>query len=161
MRDSDPTRQFLRHTLGTLAYRAAKAIRGTPSNFTGFRASETTRTPAQILAHLGDVLDWALSMAKGEQKWHDSRPLPWDKEVQRFFTALAAFDSYLASSELLHGPVEKLLQGPIADALTHVGQIALLRRVAGAPIRGENYFIGDIAAGRVGPDQAAPRREFD
>ena len=157
----DPKRHLLRHTVATLAYRGGKAIRGAPEGFTQFQASETTRTPGKILAHIGDLLDWALSLAEGKQEWRDSAPLPWEKGTERFFMALEAFEAYLASELPLETPAEKLFQGAIADALTHVGQIALLRRVAGAPVKGENYFLADIVAGRVGAEQAAPRREFD
>jgi hypothetical protein len=100
-------------------------------------------------------------MAEGTREWHDSSPRPWEQEVTRFFSALGAFDAYLASNAPLHAPAEKLFQGPIADALTHVGQLATRRRLAGAPIRGENYFLADIVAGYVGPEQSPPRREFD
>jgi hypothetical protein len=158
---SDPYRQFLRHAVATLAYRAGKALRGAPSGFEEFRISATTRSSGEILAHMTDLLGWALSIAQGKQEWHDTAPSPWDEGVTRFFAALAAFDAYLASGALLHAPSEKLFQGPIADALTHVGQIATRRRLAGAPVRGENYFRADILAGRVGLEQAAPRREFD
>ena len=158
--NSDPTRQLLRHTLATLAYRGGKALRNAPSEFPEFRAADSMRTPGQILAHLGDLLDWALSMANGERKWHDSQPLPWDQGVDRFFAALKKFDDFLASNEPLQAPLEKLFQGPVADALTHVGQIAILRRMAGSSIKGENYYAADIEAGRVGADQAKPKREF-
>jgi hypothetical protein len=114
----------------------------------------------QILAHLGDLFDWALSMANGERKWNSSTPLPWDEEVSRFFAALKKFDDYLASSQPLQAPCEKLFQGPVADALTHVGQLSILRRIAGAPVKAENYFVADIVAGRVGPEQTPPKREF-
>lgn len=157
----EPERQLLRHTLATLAYRGGKTLRGAPEGFSGFRASETTRTPGQILAHIGDLLDWALSISKGKQEWRNSQQQSWEMDSQRFFATLAAFDSYLASGEPLGAPAEKLFQGPIADALTHVGQIAILRRMASSPVRAENYFRAEIVAGRVGPDQAAPRREFD
>jgi len=156
-----PERQLLRHTVATLAYRGGKTLRGAPEGFSEFRASDTTRTPGQILAHVSDLLDWALSIAQGKQEWRNSEPQSWDKDSQRFFAALAAFDAYLASTEPLNAPVEKLFQGPIADALTHVGQIAMLRRMAGVPVRAENYFRAEIAAGRVGPEQTPPRREFD
>jgi hypothetical protein len=157
----EPERQLLRHTLATLAYRGGKTLRGTPEGFSGFRPSETTRTPAQILAHIGDLLDWALSISQGKQEWRNSQDLSWEMDSQRFFAALAAFDAYLASGEPLAAPAEKLFQGSIADALTHIGQIAILRRMANAPVRAENYFRAEIVAGRFGPDQAAPRREFD
>ncbi|HVO79935.1 MAG TPA: hypothetical protein VMT28_04355 [Terriglobales bacterium] len=157
----DPGREMLRHTLATLAYRGGKAVRHAPATFADFQAGKGTRTPGQILAHIGDLMDWALSIAKGQQKWQNSEPLPWNLEVERFFAALKAFDDFLASSQPLGAPAERLFQGPIADALNHVGQINMLRRQAGAPVRGENYFVADIAAGRVGPDQAAPKREFD
>jgi hypothetical protein len=154
-------RQLLRHTLATLAYRGGKTLRGAPEGFSGFRASESTRTPGQILAHIGDLLDWALSISQGKQEWRNSQQQSWEMDSQRFFAALAAFDAYLASGEPLGAPAEKLFQGPIADALTHVGQIAILRRMAAAPVRAENYFRAEIVAGRVGPDQSAPKREFD
>jgi hypothetical protein len=154
-------RQLLRHTVATLAYRGGKTLRGAPEGFSGFRASETTRTPGQILAHIGDLLDWALSISQGKQEWRNSQQQSWEMDSQRFFAALAAFDAYLASGEPLAAPAEKLFQGSIADALTHIGQIAILRRMANAPVRAENYFRAEIVAGRVGPDQAAPKREFD
>jgi hypothetical protein len=158
---SDPARQFLRHSVATVAYRGGKALRDAPNHFSSFHIGDKTRTPAQILAHMGDLFDWALSIAQGKQAWSDSKPLPWNAEIERFFTSMKKFDDYLASAEPLHGSAEGLFQGPIADALNHVGQIAMLRRLAGSPILGENYFRADVAAGRVGPEQSAPRREFE
>lgn len=157
----DPRRELLRHTLATLAYRGGKTLRGAPPDFADYRASETSRTPAQILAHIGDLLDWALSIAGGRQRWRDSPPLPWDEGARRFHAAAAALDAYLASDAPLGAPPEKIFQGPIADALTHFGQIAMLRRMAGAPVRGENYYVAHIAAGSVGAGQPAPVREFE
>jgi hypothetical protein len=158
---SEPARALLRHTLATLAYRGGKAVSGVPDAVAGFRASPTTRTPVEILAHVGDLLDWSLELADGRRGWHDSKPLAWPGEVGRFFRGLAALDARLADDRPLVGTPERLFQGPIADALTHVGQIALLRRVAGHPVKGENYFSAEIAAGRVGPEQQAPKREFE
>ena len=154
------SRQLLRHTVATVAYRGGKALRGAPDSFAEFKIGEKPRTPAQILVHIGDLYDWALSCAKGQQEWHDSTPLPWPQEVQRFFNALQAFDDYLAGDAPLGYPAEQIFQGAVADSLTHVGQIAMLRRLAGCPIKGENYFRADIVMGRVGEKQAAPRREF-
>lgn len=152
---------FLRHTLATLAYRGGKALRGAPPEFSAFRSGETTRTPGQILAHIGDLLDWALSHADGKPTWHNSPPVDWEQGTARFYAALEALDKRLASDAPLACPAEKLFQGPIADTLTHVGQIAMLRRIAGCPIRGENYLQANITAGRVGPEQANPTREFE
>jgi hypothetical protein len=157
---SDSKREWLRHTVATVAYRGAKAVRSAPNGFADFRAGEGVRTPGQILAHLGDLFDWALSIARGQQKWNDAKPLPWEQEVERFFAALRQFDDFLASGESLHGSSEKLFQGPVADALTHVGQIAMLRRLASVPIKGESYYLAEIESGRVGADQAEPKREF-
>lgn len=158
---ADPNRELLRHTVATLAYRGGKTVRGAPAEFAAFRLREGGRTPVEILAHVGDLFDWALSLAKGGHAWKDSAPLPWDAEVARFFKALERFDALLASDAPLGSPAEKLFQGPIADALTHVGQIAMLRRLSGAPIKGENYFKAEITAGRIGADQAAPRVEIE
>jgi hypothetical protein len=154
-------REMLRHAVATLAYRAGKAVRDAPPHVAAFAVAPGSRTPAQILAHMGDLVDWALSMAKGEQAWRDSTPLAWDREVARFFATLEAFDSYLASDEQLGWSIERLFQGPIADALTHTGQLTMLRRLAGSPVKGENYAKATIEAGTVGLAQAAPRVEFD
>src|SRR5207237_7349491 len=97
MNNPDSKRQMLRHTLATLAYRGAKAVRDAPDSFASFQVAATTRTPAQILAHIGDLLDWVLSIANGTESWHDSKPLQWNEEIERFHTALKSFDHYLAS----------------------------------------------------------------
>ena len=154
----DETRELLRHSVATLAYRAARAVNDAPESFAGFDGAG--RRPDQILAHMGDLLDWSLSMADGKQAWHDSPPLAWERGTARFFAAIEAFDRRSASDVPPACPAEKLFQGPIADALTHVGQIAMLRRLAGCPFHGENYFLADIVTGRVGAEQAKPAAEF-
>lgn len=156
-----PARQMLRHTLATLAYRGRKAVSGAPASFADFRVGDSSRTPGQILAHVGDLLDWAVGLARGEHVWKEAAPLPWEEEVARFFAALARLDETLASEPLGDGRAERVFQGPIADALTHVGQLTMLRRLAGAPVKGENYAKAEIVAGRVGPGQATARVEFD
>jgi hypothetical protein len=160
--DRRPTTDVpLRHTLATLAYRGGKTLRGTPVDFANFRASESSRTPLQVLTHIGDLIEWALSICEGRHDWKPVKAKSWGEQVERFFAVLEKFDKRLASDQPLGNPPEKLFQGPIADAFTHFGQIAMLRRMAGSPVKGENYFKADIAAGRVGAEQSKPRVEFD
>ena len=154
-------REMLRHTVATLAYRAGKALRDAPGEFAAYRAGETSRTPAELLAHLGDLIEWALSMAQGNQAWKPAEPLTWPEDTERFYGALKRFDDYLASDQPMGAPAERLFQGPIADALTHVGQLGMLRRLAGAPMRSENYYQAEIKAGQVGLEQEPPKFEFD
>jgi hypothetical protein len=158
--NSDPKRELMRHALATLAYRGGKAVRNAPEGFAEFHADVGVRTPGHILAHIGDLMDWTLSLGNGKREWRDSKPLPWEAEVERFFASLKKFDEFLASSEPMQATPERLFQGPIADALTHVGQIAILRRMAGDPVKGENYYKAEIVMGRVGPDQTKPKLEF-
>lgn len=158
---TDAERDLFRHTLATLAYRARKPLIDAPPGFSSFEAGPTTRTPARILSHMCDLLDWALWMARGEQRWTDTKPAEWHQDCQRFFEALERFDAYVASAATLGRPLSMLVQGPVADALTHVGQLNMLRRMFGSPVRGENYARADIAAGRAGAAQASPRVEFD
>jgi hypothetical protein len=154
------TELSLRHALATLAYRGGKTLRNAPAEFSSFRPGAGSRSAGEILAHIGDLLDWGLSLARGKERWRNSKPRSWQEDSDRFFAALTAFDAYLASEETLFAPAEKLFQGGVADALTHVGQIAMLRRLAGARVRGENYYRAKIEAGRVGPDQAKAVSEF-
>ena len=156
----DPARGFLRHTLATLAYRAGKSLRDCPETFADFSSGERGRTPAQILAHMCDLMDWALSICVGKQAWNDSRPQAWAADVERFHSAMQALDDYLASDASLGDEPGHIFQGALADALTHTGQLNMLRRMAGCPVKGENYYRAEIVAGRVGPEQAAARREF-
>jgi hypothetical protein len=149
-----------RHTLATLAYRAAKPLRDVPNGFSNFSAGKGSRSAGEILSHLCDLMDWALSIAGGKEVWQDTKPRTWSEDSQRLFAALEALDSYVVSGQKLHASCESIFQGAIADALTHVGQIALLRRLAEAPIRPENYSVAKIEAGRVSSKQNAPVAEF-
>jgi hypothetical protein len=156
---------MLRHTLATLAYRSAKVVRDVPADFSTFTPTPGSRSAGQILAHMGDLMDWSVSIVEGRQTWRDSTPQAWDADTRRFFAGLAKFDALLAGPRdaapgLREGTEEKLFQGPVSDALTHVGQLAILRRIAGAPIKGENYFAADVQAGRVGQDQTPPKQQF-
>jgi hypothetical protein len=157
----DETRAFLRHMVATVAYRGGKAVRDAPASFASYSGDASDRTAVRILAHIGDLYDWALTQATGAEAWHDSTPLEWDREVERFFATLQRFDAYLASDAPLGATPEKLFQGAIADSLTHVGQIAILRRLGGVKMKSENSSKADIVAGRVGKEQTAARREFD
>jgi hypothetical protein len=157
----DCQRQFLRHTVATLAYRAEKPLREAPANFAATRSGPTTRSAGEILAHLCDLIDWANTTIRGKQVWRNTTIESWEAGVRRFFEALRLLDDFLASDLPTDVEAEKLFQGPIADALTHVGQLATLRRLAGSPVRGESYFRAEIAVGRVGPEQSAKRMEFD
>lgn len=151
-------RELLRHTLATLAYRASRALEDAPAGFATFDGC--VRQPIQILAHMGDLFDWALSAVEGSERWHNSAPLPWPEEKARFFATLQAFDAYLASDAPQHASAEALFQGPIADALTHVGQLAMQRRLAGSPTRGENFFVAVISAGQVKAEQPKAVQPF-
>ena len=152
---------MLRHLVATLAYRSSKVLRDTPSRFATMRVGPTARQPVQIVAHMADLMTWAVSLTQGESVWKAEGSDEWDVEVARFFDRLAVLDRELEARELPADAAEKLIQGPLADALTHVGQLALLRGIAGAPVRPESYARAEVVVGRVGPTQAAPRREFD
>ncbi|HEU4597471.1 MAG TPA: hypothetical protein VFS10_20240 [Pyrinomonadaceae bacterium] len=145
----DAKRELLRHVVATVAYRGGVAVADAPEDFAAFRVAETARTAGEILAHIGDLLEGSLYLLKGELVYLASSPLPWAEEVTRFFSAVKGLDSYLASDASLACAVEKLIQGPVGDALTHVGQLVLLRRVAGRPVRVESYFAAEIVAGEV------------
>ena len=157
----DDKRALLRHAVATVAYRGGKAVRDAPASFATFSPDGSPRTPAKILAHIGDLYDWALTQAKGAEAWNDSTPLGWDREVERFHATLKRFDDYLASDAPLAATAEKIFQGAIADSLAHVGQLAMLRRLAGANMKSENYSRAEIVTGRVGAEQTPARREFD
>jgi hypothetical protein len=160
--NGDPACDVVRHTLATLAYRASKAVRGAPASYGDFRVGATTRTPAQILAHMCDLMDWALTMAQGQAQWRNSVPQSWPEDVDRLFTAVTALDHYLASgASVANRALLQLFQGPIADALAHTGQLTLLRRLADAPVRGEAYQAAAIVAGQTGLSQPPPAFEFD
>lgn len=160
MSDDRARRSLLRHALATLAYRGAKACRDAPDGFSDFRAAPGSRSAGEILAHIGDLLDWGLALAQGQHRWKQSAVLPWEEGVTRFHTALERFDTVLGSDDGLGFSAEQLFQGPIADSFTHVGQIAMLRRLASAPVKAENYAKAEIVAGRVGQVQAKPNVEF-
>jgi hypothetical protein len=153
-------KDLLRHTLATLAYRGGKVVRNAPEGFSDFKPGDKTRTAVQIVAHIGDLMEWGTALARGEKIWNEATPKPWDLEVARFFDTIRRFDELLASDQPLGFPAERLFQGPIADAFTHVGQLAMMRGLAGERVRAENYFTADVVSGRVGAEQTPPKREW-
>jgi hypothetical protein len=150
----------VRHLVATLAYRAAKVLRDVEPGFAQTSFGDATRKPIVIVAHLGDLIWWAISVTHGAHDWKPQGTGDWNAEVARFFDNLEKLDLEIASN-VADGAIEKLIQGPLADALTHVGQLAMLRGMAGLPVRPESYARAEIVAGRVGIDQAPPGREFD
>lgn len=158
---SADARALVRHLVATLAYRAAKVLRDVPPDFAHRSFGGHTRQPVRILAHMADLIAWAVRFADDEAIWKAEGSDDWDVELRRVFDGLAALDAALASDRPFRGSLEKVIQGPLADALTHVGQLAMLRGMAGAPVRPEAYPRAEIVAGRVGLDQAPPGREFD
>jgi hypothetical protein len=166
--DDPTTRLFLRHALATLAYRAGKAVRGTTAEFADFRAPQPdpqwkSNSPREILAHMGDLMDWVLTQLQGHQKWNNSTPLEWQAEIRRFFAALTAVDQHLATGKPIAYDPGKMFQGGIADALTHTGQLTMLRRLSGHKMKGESYAQADIEIGKTTLEQtpANPKYEFD
>ncbi|NNF00598.1 MAG: hypothetical protein HKN25_16385 [Pyrinomonadaceae bacterium] len=158
---NDPKREILRHIIATVAYRAKKPLTDAPVGFGEFKIGDKTKSPVEILSHMCDLFEWSLSQAKGTEFSRGSNLLTWDQEIERFYRALSDFDEFIAGKESLHAPLENLIQGPVADSLTHVGQIAMMRRLANSPIRGENFFKADIRIGRVSKEQSPPTLEFD
>ena len=151
---------MLRHTIATLAYRLEKVVRETPPGFENFDVGAGVRQPLALLGHIGDLMEWGERMANGEHSWSPVTGLSWDAQRDRIFGALARLDARLAP-----GPPGKsaasIFSGPIADALTHTGQLSMLRRMAGSPVRAESYARASITLGRVGMDQSSERVEFD
>jgi hypothetical protein len=150
-------RTLLNHFLAALAYRTQKALRGAPEDFGSFRALDGVRTPAELVRHMTSVLGYAQTHFIGGHYWPD--PLEsLNEEIVRFHEMLGLLAQHLRNGDpLLDGmSEERLLQGPFSDAMTHAGQLALLRRLAGAPVPPENFIVAEIEPNRLGPDQADP-----
>jgi hypothetical protein len=157
--DLNASRPMVRHLIATLAYRAAKVLRDAPPSFHTATFGSATRRPVLIVAHMADLMAWALTIARGSTKWTAGGGEDWNVELQRFLDGLAELDRAVAG-DAMAGSCETLIQAPLADALTHVGQLAMLRGMAGCPVKPESYAKADIVAGRVGLEQSAPGFEF-
>ena len=157
--EMDDKRELLCHFLAALAYRTQKALRDAPADFESFRAAEGVRTPAQMVCHMTSVLGYARTFFVGGTYWPDDLP-SLHAEIARFHEMLQDLDRHIQSgSPLLDGmSAERLLQGPFSDAMTHAGQLAMLRRLAGAPVAPEDFSVAQIDANRLGPDQPEPAR---
>src|SRR6185436_8148582 len=155
----DDKRAMLVHFLAALAYRTQKALRGAPASFAGFEAGNQVRTPQWLVQHMDGALGYALTCFEGEPtSYRSERLASFDAEVVRFHGKLEALARHLRGATPLRSVTpEQLLQGPFADAMTHAGQLAMLRRLAGSPIPPENFIVAEISPERLGPDQAPPK----
>lgn len=153
----DDKRAMLRHFLAALAYRTQKALRDTPSEFADFQAGAQVRTPRELVRHMTSVLGYARTHFIGGRYWPEPL-LDLSAEVARFHEMLEDLAHHLDAGTPLRGEItpERLLQGPFSDAMTHVGQIAMLRRLFGAPVAPENFIVADVSGERLGPDQPMP-----
>ena len=150
------SRRLLRHVLAALASRTQKALRGAPAGFGEFRAGVNVRTPHELVWHMTGVVGYARTMLHGGD-FAPQRLATFDDEVARFHATLEALrDDF--SNPLLAARIsdEQFLQGPLADAMTHAGQLAILRRLAGEPVPSENFIFAKVSADNVGPDQPEP-----
>lgn len=155
-----PAPQLVRHFLAAIAYRFQKAVRGAPSDFADFSCGNQMRTPVEIVRHMTSVLGYARSFAIGGEYPVKPTPLPtWDHEVARFHEMLESLSPHIGEDGSLGTlTAEQMLQGPLADVMTHVGQLAMLRRLAGDPVPPENFIYADVSRERLGPDQPRPSR---
>jgi len=144
---ADTERELLRHLIATIVMRGRVAITDAAEDFDGFRVNNDARSPGEILAHIGDLLEGSFYLMKGEMRYLTSSPLEWKEEVARFLASAKRLDDLIASDVEFHQPIKKLIQGPIADALTHVGQIILLRRIAGNGTVAKDYFGTELTLG--------------
>lgn len=154
---TEDKRALLAHFLAALAYRTQKALRDAPADFGSFRVGGGVRTPAELVRHMTSVLGYARTCFIGGHYRPDVLST-FDEEIARFHDMLGTLAQHLRhGDELLNGMTEeRLLQGPFSDAMTHAGQLALLRRLAGAPVPPENFIVAEIRPDRLGRDQADP-----
>jgi hypothetical protein len=153
----DDKRSLLRHFLGALAYRTQKAVRGAPASFGSFRAGNQSRTPIELVRHMTSVLGYARTFFVGGSYRPEALP-DFAAEVTRFHAMLEDLSRHLEAGTPLQGTTpEQLLQGPLADVMTHVGQLAMLRRLAGSPVAPENFIVAAIDPANLGPNQPEPR----
>lgn len=152
----DEKRQMLRHFLGALAYRTQKAFRGAPDSFAMFDAGGGVRTPMELVRHMASVLGYARTFFIGGTYWPE--PLEtFDEEIERFHQNLADLRADIdANKPLIDITEERMLQGPFSDAMTHAGQLAMLRRLHGDPVRSENFILADVSAENVSSNQPDP-----
>jgi len=152
-------RTLLRHFLAALAYRTQKALRGAPADFGSFQAGQDVRTPAELVRHMTSVLGYARTLFVGGRYWPDALP-SLEEEVERFHLMVQDLARHLErGTPLLEGMTEaRLLQGPFSDAMTHAGQLSMLRRLAGSPVAPEDFVFAEITPERLGQDQAEPAR---
>ena len=153
----DRDRELLRHFLGAIAYRTQKALRGAPDHYAAFSAGNRVRTPTELVRHMAGLMGYVRTFFHGGS--YQAQPLPsFTAEVERFHSLIEEVGKLLASGATCSLTTEQLLQGPFADAMTHVGQLAMLRRLAEAPIAPENFIYADIRADRLHADQPLPAR---
>ena len=157
MRSMDRDRELLRHFLGAIAYRTQKALRDAPEHYATFSAGNRVRTPTELIRHMASLMGYVRTFFRGGT--YSASPLPtFKEEIERFHALVQEMGALLASDAKCSLTTEQLLQGPFADAMTHVGQLAMLRRLADSPVAPENFIYADIRADRLQADQPPPAR---
>lgn len=151
-----PSRQLLRHFLAVLAYRTQKVLRGAPATFSDFRPADNVRTPHELMWHMTGLIGYARTMLHGGE-YAPPRLQLFESEVARFHAVLQSLSDDFADDTLRARITdEQFLQGPLSDAMTHVGQLAMLRRLEGTPVPSENFIFAQISSDNLSAAQPLP-----
>jgi len=155
----DRDRELLCHFLAAIAYRTQKTLRGAPEHYPMFSAGNRVRTPVELLRHMSALMGYVRAFFQGGSYPVKPDPLPtFQEEVARFHDLVEAVGELLKSGTPCSLSTEQLFQGPFADTMTHVGQLAMLRRLADSPVAPENFIYADIRADRLSAEQPPPAR---
>jgi len=155
------SRRLLQHFLAALAYRTQKALRGAPESFADFRAGTNVRTPRELLMHMTSLMGYARTLLHGG-RYEPPRVDTFSEEITRFHGMLGALlDDFADPTLEARITDQQFLQGPLADAMTHAGQLAMLRRLAGAPVASENFIYANISPRNLTENQAEPAAPDD
>ncbi len=135
---------FIQHFLKVLSYRFEKAIHNAAESYPKHASGHGIRTPLELLGHMNGVLEFAISSLKNQPR----RNIPeqsWQEQITLYYEKLKELNQLMQENSFDTDTLERILQGPLADAMTHIGQLAMMRRLANSAIAGENYFAADMS----------------
>lgn len=137
----DNQNELLIHTVKTIRYRFIRATQGASASFGEFRIGANTRLPKEIVNHMFDLVTKTISML---QHGHFGTPPPeqlnFQQEQERLLAALNDLQTGLSRLPPEPAKAKKLLQGPMLDMVTHIGQLAMLNGLHGNKVPRESYF---------------------
>lgn len=137
----------MQRLLDGLGFRFYWATEGLRVEDYSFRPADDVMSIRELVKHIWGLVNWVRISVQGEPHRRPMEIVSVRSDILEMLHELRTAVSEMNDDELSEvtiegNPLWNIINGPVSDALTHVGQINSFRRLNGNPVPRANVFLG-------------------